>query len=91
MNGQTTVQVHSSVYARRFGDELVLLDFARGEYFGLDEVGRVIWDACAGGAKLSDVAALLARDFEVDQETALADVCALVQTLEKDGLVTIEG
>jgi hypothetical protein len=52
---RTIFRPSPSVYARPFGDELVLLDFDRGKYFGLNAVGALIWSEMGQGSTLPDI------------------------------------
>src|SRR5262249_44225745 len=81
------VRIAGSVYARPFGDELVLLDFGRGEYFALDEVGAEVWRGIEHGKPLGTIAAALASDFDVAEEKVLADIFALVRDMRERSLV----
>ena len=38
LDERTHVTISPSVYARSFGEEVVLLEFGKGEYFGLDAI-----------------------------------------------------
>lgn len=86
---ESLVRIPSSVYARSFGDELVLLDFGRGEYFGLDEVGAVVWRLCEAGEPLHVIAAALVERYAVSYEAALDDIVELVTHMRDSHLVTI--
>lgn len=86
----TRVRVAPSVYVRPFGEELVLLDFGRGEYFGLDAVGVAVWRALEEGRPLGAVAGILVGTFDVEEARALQDVYALVEELLGEGLVLFE-
>ncbi|HVM69361.1 MAG TPA: PqqD family protein [Gaiellaceae bacterium] len=81
------VSIGASVYARSFGDEIVLLDFARGEYFGLDEVGAEVWRGLEKGRSLSEIAELIVERFEVAREQALADIIEIVDDMMNNSLV----
>lgn len=81
------LSVAPSVYARAFGAEIVLLDFGRGEYFGLDEVGAEIWRGIENGRTMDEIAVRLAELFDVAREAALADTLALVQQMLDAALV----
>lgn len=85
----TCVRVSESVYAREFGPELVLLDFARGEYFGLDEVGGEVWRLLERGCSLGAIADALVGQFDVSADRALHDVVALVTALRDASLVSV--
>jgi hypothetical protein len=84
------VRVSPSVYARAFGEELVLLDFGRGEYFGLDAIGTTIWRRLEAGDTVGGVADAVAAQFEVTRETALRDIAALVGHLREQTLVAVQ-
>jgi hypothetical protein len=86
---ETRPRVSPSVYARPFGAELVLLDFGRGEYFGLDEIGAEIWRRLEAGASLADIAAVLVSTYDVSDEEAYRDVVALVTEMHERHLVTL--
>jgi hypothetical protein len=77
------------VIATDLGDELVVLDPARGEMFSLNETGRCIWQAIERGDE-EPVAALVAA-FAVDVEEARADVEALTSALVAAGLLERAG
>ena len=87
LDARTRVTVSPSVYSRAFGGEVVLLDFARGEYFGLDEIGAEIWRGLSGGDDLGTIATHLALRFEVTAEDALTDIIQLVGQLHAHNLI----
>ena len=86
---ESCVEMSRSVYARAFGPELVLLDFGRGEYFGLDEVGATVWRGLESGQTLGHVADLVVLQYEVTRDTALRDLMALVSHQRAEGLLSI--
>lgn len=86
IESSTRVQVSPSVYSRPFGEELVLLDFGRGEYFAIDEVGAAAYRRLETGASVGETAEGIARTYEVSPETALADIVELVEQLVDEGL-----
>ena len=69
------------VMSRQVGDETVLLDLSTGIYFGLDSVGKRIWEAVADGNNLVQSAALIAAEYEVDDARAQADVLEFASEL----------
>jgi hypothetical protein len=89
LNDDSRVRVSPSVYARAFGEELVLLDFARGEYFGLDELGATVWRRLEAGDALGAIADLLVERYEVTRDVALADIVQLTTHLHEQLLVTL--
>jgi hypothetical protein len=87
LDERSRVTVSGSVYARAFGEELVLLEFGLGEYFGLDAIGAEVWRRLEAGDDLGMVADHVVRQYEVDREQALRDVMVLVTELRDKGLV----
>lgn len=85
----TTVHISPSVYARPFGDEIVLLDFGRGEYFGLDEVGAEIWRRLESGEPLGRIADAIVERYAVSRDDAFRDIVDLVRQMQGESLVTI--
>lgn len=83
------VTMGANVYARPFGDEIVLLEFGKGDYFALDEVGAEIWRGIETGATIREIAERLTERFDVAVDQALADTVALVGELEGADLIVI--
>lgn len=86
----TKPRVPARVYARPFDEELVLLDFSAGEYFGLDAIGAEVWRAIDGRADLESIAGVIASRYEVTRDVALRDVIALVTEMRDSGLVEVD-
>jgi hypothetical protein len=87
MNLDTTLSIPPQVMSRLVDDETVLLDLESGMYFGLDGVGKRIWESISEGNSLSDTAAIIAAEFEVDKERAQADLITFVSDLLERGLL----
>ena len=83
----TKVKVSPRVYARAFGDEMVLLDFGLGEYFGLDPIGAEVWRRLEAGDVLLQIADALVEQYEVSRDDAVRDVVVLVSEMRDHGLV----
>jgi len=87
LGASTRLRISKSVYARPFGDELVVLDFARGEYFALDEIGACVWRAIENGEPLAAIATSIAGSYDVDEAEALRDIVTLSNDLLAQNLV----
>jgi hypothetical protein len=77
------------VHARRFDDELIVLDLGKGEYFSLDDVGAAVWEGFARGQSLQEIAQGLAEQYQVPESTLLADTTELAGKLVEAGLAVI--
>ncbi|MBX3190014.1 MAG: PqqD family protein [Labilithrix sp.] len=83
----TRVRATRHVFAREFDGELVLLDLARGDYYGLDAIGARLWSGLIAGRTVADITRELAPDYDVEPETLRADLLDLARDLAEKGLV----
>jgi hypothetical protein len=75
------------VIAKMVGSEMVLLDYDRGIYYGLNPVGARVWQLLSDGEASDRVIELLAGEYDVARETLEEDVAALLRDLESKGLL----
>ncbi|MDB4938586.1 MAG: hypothetical protein JWP87_5558 [Labilithrix sp.] len=88
LDERTHVTISPSVYARTFGDEVVLLEFGKGEYFGLDAVGADVWRRLEAGDDLGAAADHVVAYYDVGRAEALRDILELVAELRNHELLT---
>jgi len=87
MNLDTRLSIPAQVMSRLVGDETVLLDLSSGIYFGLDGVGKRIWETVADGQSLAQTVAVITAEFEVEEAQAEADVIEFASDLVERGLL----
>jgi hypothetical protein len=87
MTPETRLSIPPQVMSRLVDDETVILDLASGMYFGLDGVGKRIWEAVSDGNNLGETATAIASEYEVDEEQAFADVLKFTSDLVERGLL----
>ena len=87
MQLDTKLSIPSQVMSRLVGDETVLLDLASGIYFGLDGVGKRIWETVAEGRSLEETASVITSEFEVEEAQAQQDVIEFAKDLVERGLL----
>ena len=87
VNLDTRLSIPPQVMSRLVGDETVLLDLASGIYFGIDGVGKRIWESLADGYSLGEITAVIVAEFDVDEAQAQADVIEFANTLLERGLL----
>lgn len=91
ITGATRARAARDVFAREFDGEIVILDLARGEYYGLDAVGAYLWRGFERGVDIDAVAAELVEEFDVALDAARADLVTLCGDLVARKLVEIVG
>ena len=72
---------------RELDGEAVLLDVARGTYYGLNATGRRILALLDGERTLAEVVAVLEAEFEAPGEVLAESVRSLIGELETQGLI----
>ena len=80
-------RITPGVLTSDLGEESALMHKERGLYFGLDEVGTTIWNLLERGASSEEVVQGVLDEYEVERETAEADVSKFLGELEALDLV----
>ena len=75
------------VIAKMVGSEMVLLDYDRGIYYGLNPVGARVWQLLSDGEASDRIIEMLEGEYDVARETLEADLAALLRELEAKELV----
>ena len=81
------VRIAQEVLARQVGEETVMLDLAKGAYFGLDPVGARMWQLLAEGKTLAEVRDAIAEEYDAPRDAIERDLLALVDDLKAQGLI----
>lgn len=85
----TRVVVSSDQISAPVHGEVVILGMTDGVYYGLDAVGRRVWDLMQEPRTLGDIASVLATEFDVTRDRALADLISLAGDLSGHGLIEV--
>ena len=77
--------------AVQMGEEFVMMGVEQGEYYAVKGVAATLWRHLEQPHDLAELAALVARDYDVTAETCRADVAAFVEQLRGKGMVRLAG
>jgi len=83
----TVLQATPDQVSATFGEEVVVLDMARGLYFGLDGPGQRVWALLQRPMTLRAVVDTLVSEYDVEGPACETDVRALAEDLMARGLV----
>ena len=75
------------VVFRDLDGEAVILDLASGTYFGLNEVGTLVWRMIEEGRNAAEVVEGIAAEYDADRETIARDVQRLFDELSARHLI----
>lgn len=84
---QLRVRVPEQVLMRQVGEEMVMLDLERENYYGLDPVGARLMQIAESGATLEQVSERLLEEFDVERGQVEADVRRIAAELMANGLL----
>ena len=70
--------------------EVIILDTAKGVYFGLDEIGALIWSVLQKPTCLGTVRDAVLQEYAVDVAVCEADLLSLVQNLHSHALIDVD-
>jgi Coenzyme PQQ synthesis protein D (PqqD) len=71
------------------GDELVMMSTEEGNCYGLDPVGRRIWEIVSEPRTVTDICAELQVDYQVGAATCEAEVLAFLKELVEHRVVHV--
>jgi hypothetical protein len=84
------VEMPPDVLVQRLpGNELVLLDLATEEYYGLDTTGTIMWEELTETGHLGRAYGRLRDRFDVDAEVLRRDLDTFVRRLADRGLLQL--
>ena len=85
----TTVVQSTNQMSCNLDDEVAVLHFKKGLYFGLDKMGAYIWQAMGEPTKVSDLCKQVLEHFDVKEERCRADLLEFLRRLDDAGLIEI--
>jgi hypothetical protein len=89
LNHLTVVAAKNLIHSD-LGEEVVILNFKDGVYYGLDPVGACIWKLIQTPRTLGDVRNAVLEEYEVEATSCERDILIFVQKLADEGLVKVE-
>jgi hypothetical protein len=71
--------------------EAAILNLADGVYYGLDQVGALVWGMLSTPRTVADLCEGVMAEYDVDREQCERDLLRLIEDLAAKGLVTASG
>jgi hypothetical protein len=86
ITADTVVARSEDVVTAEVGDEIVLLNVAKGSYYDFDPVGSEVWRALTTPSSVADLCRELTTRYNVDPATCESDVIAFLQEAMQEGI-----
>jgi PqqD family protein of HPr-rel-A system len=81
--------LNSDIVYRKLDGEEIILHLKTGTYFGLNQTGTVLFECCKVNQNVTEaeLAHVLCEHFEIDPQTAQADVKTFLQAMRDNHLI----
>jgi hypothetical protein len=89
INEQSWILRNAEIPTGPIDDEMVALDLDRGECFGMDGIGALIWQMAADPIRVCELIDRFACTHAVARDECLADVLTFLEELRGAGLVRV--
>lgn len=89
IESKTSIMCTEGAMSASIDQELVILNMAKNNYVGLDEIGRRIWEMLEKPRSVDALCVLLSREFEATPEQIATDVLPFLEELKNEGLIRI--
>jgi hypothetical protein len=87
---QSKITVTPDQVSSEVSGEIIILHVKDGMYFGLNDVGAVVWQAIQTPRRVDEIVNTMVEQFEVDRDTCETDLLALLEQMAAAKLVSIE-
>ena len=89
INSDTVVVAIKNQVFSNLGEEAVILHLGKGAYYGVNEVGALVWNLLQKPVRVNDIVAEVIGKYGVRKERCLADTLELLQRMLRAKLIEI--
>jgi len=90
LSKSSKIVVSKDVVSCDLGGETAMLDMKEGVYYGLNEMGTIIWELIQQPITIQTIINTIMGEYEVDEETCFSDLVELIDQMSKNGLVEVK-
>ena len=83
------VEIPEDVLFQPLGDEAVLLNLKDSRYYGLDDVGRRMWELLAEHRSPEPVVQQLLREYDAEEAVLRSDLATFIEKLRAADLIAV--
>jgi hypothetical protein len=85
----STVVASDGQVSSDFGEEVAILDFKAGVYYGLDDVGARVWQLVQEPREVREIRNVLLDEYEIEPDRCERDLIELLRSLAGEELIEI--
>ena len=86
----TRISRNPAILTAEVDGEAVMMSIAAGRYYGLDNIGTVIWKRIDPPCSFADLVDQLALEYDADRATIASDVRALLNRMAQQDVVRLD-
>lgn len=90
MNRDTIISKTEEVVLAELDGKVVMMSIANGQYYGLDEVGSIIWEMMSEPVQVKNIVARLMQEYDVTQEECEKDIMVFLEKLYEKKLIVLK-
>ncbi|QUL37653.1 PqqD family protein [Erythrobacter sp. JK5] len=83
-----TWRIDDDAVANKVGEETVILHMTSGIYFGLDEIGTLLWEGLKSGATPAAVCNAIVEEYDIERATVESDLRTFLAELAENQLIS---
>jgi len=89
ISDDTLITRNTGLLAAAVHDETVMMDIESGRYYGLDDIGSVIWQRLEAPCRFGTLIDGLVADYEADRAVIAEDVRKLLSIMAEHKVVVL--
>lgn len=89
MNSNSIVSIKDNFVSSESDNELFLMSLENNSYYGLDEIGKRVFEIIQKPLSFSEIVQILMNEYDVDEETCKTDLENFFNSLHKENIINI--
>ncbi len=89
ITAKTMVVQSKSFLTAEMDDDLVMMSLENNAYFGLDDIGKIIWETIAQPQTVDTLCKTLMTHYAVEKDVCMADTIAFLTELYDEKMVEL--
>ena len=89
IRGNSIITASKSQVSRDAAGKIAILNVKTGRYFGLDEVGALIWSLIQKPRTVNEIRDAILKEYNVNPDQCKRDIVALLTELASQGLIEV--
>lgn len=86
----TIITRNKDVVFNKLDDEIIMMSAKKGDYYGLDSIGAIIWQHIENPITFEKLIFILLEEFDVTEQECLLDVTEFILSLEKNEIINLQ-